>query len=101
MFDFKTIITSALTAIVVVVLSGLVGGTSSDSELGAAYRLPNSDVTAKSLASYNPSATSTMYSYSGAANVGGSVILEDTDAAGCTAISALNGTVSGVTVTCP
>ncbi len=45
--------------------------------------------------------TSTIYMYSKTAGFGGQIILEDVDAAGCTAISTLNGTVSGVTVTCP
>lgn len=100
MFDFKTIVTAALTSIVVVVLSGLVGGNQSD-QLGAAWRNPNSDFSAKSLSAYNPSATSTTYIYSGAANVGGAVIVEDTDAAGCSSIAALNGTVVSASVACP
>lgn len=41
MFDLKTILTSALTAVVVVVLAGLVGGNQSD-QLGASgTRFPN------------------------------------------------------------
>lgn len=102
MFDVKTIATSAITTIVVIValsVAGLVGG--NDQTLGAAYRMPNSDLSAKSLAAYNPSATSTTYVYSGGSSVGGKIILEDTDGAGCTGISALNGTVTGVTETCP
>lgn len=38
MFDFKTIATSAITAVVVVVLAGLVGG---NDQLGAGTRFPN------------------------------------------------------------
>ena len=51
----------------------------------------------------NPShtGTSTMYIYSPTAAFGGEVILEDSDGAGCTSITALNGTVTGITVTCP
>lgn len=99
MFDLKQILTSLIVSVVVVVGFGLVGG--NDDSLGAAYRMPNSDLSAKSLAAYNPSASSTAYIYSGAANVGGMVIVEDTDAAGCTSIGALNGTVVAATVTCP
>lgn len=99
MFDLKQILTAFIVSVIVVVGFGLIG--SNDDSLGAAYRLPNSDLSAKSLAAYNVTATSTVYLYSGAANTGGSVIVEDHDAAGCTAISALNGTVIGATVTCP
>lgn len=47
------------------------------------------------------SATSTIYMQSTAAGKGGTIILEDTDGAGCTEISALNGVLSAKTVTCP
>lgn len=47
------------------------------------------------------SATSTTFIYSTAAGKGGSIILEDVDAAGCTELSALNGVVSAAIVTCP
>lgn len=99
MFDLKQILTSFIISVVVVVGFGLIG--SNDDSLGAAYRMPNSDLSAKSLAAYNPTASSTVYVYSGLANTGGQVIVEDHDAAGCTAITALNGTVSGATVACP
>lgn len=46
-------------------------------------------------------ATSTQYVYSTHASRGGSIILEDVDAAGCTEITALNGTLTAQTVTCP
>lgn len=46
-------------------------------------------------------ATSTAYIYSTAAGKGGSIILEDVDGAGCTSVSALNGVLSAITVTCP
>lgn len=52
----------------------------------------------------NPSSTgtSTMYIYSNDAGVfGGEIILEDSDSLGCTALYALNGTITGTTVTCP
>lgn len=45
--------------------------------------------------------TSTLFLYSDTANFGGEIILEDSDGAGCTSITALNGTISGATVTCP
>jgi hypothetical protein len=47
------------------------------------------------------SATSTTFIYSTAAGKGGSIIMEDVDAAGCTELSALNGVVSAAIVTCP
>ena len=47
------------------------------------------------------SATSTAYIYSTTASIGGQIILEDADGAGCTGITALNGTLTSVTVTCP
>ena len=46
-------------------------------------------------------ATSTQYIYSTASGKGGVIILEDTDGAGCTEMSALNGVISAKTVTCP
>jgi hypothetical protein len=46
-------------------------------------------------------ASSTIYLFSSAASKGGSIILEDTDGAGCTEISALNGVLTAATVTCP
>ena len=45
--------------------------------------------------------TLTISSASTSPAVGGQIIVEDTDGAGCTAIYALNGTVIGETVTCP
>ena len=45
--------------------------------------------------------TSTIYIYSDTAGFGGEIILEDDDGAGCTSITVLNGTISGITVTCP
>jgi len=49
----------------------------------------------------NHTGTSTLYIYSDTAAFGGEIILEDHDAAGCTAIYTLNGTVIGTEVTCP
>lgn len=46
-------------------------------------------------------ASSTVYVYSTAAGFGGQVILEDTDAAGCTSIRTLNGVIVAATITCP
>ena len=45
--------------------------------------------------------TGSLYIDSTTASKGGRIVLEDTDGAGCTAITALNGTVSGTTITCP
>jgi len=45
--------------------------------------------------------TSTVNVISGSASSGGRIILEDTDAGGCSEISILNGTVISATVTCP
>jgi hypothetical protein len=50
---------------------------------------------------YKNTATSTAYIYSGSAGLGGRLILEDVDGAGCTEISALNGTLIGATKACP
>lgn len=47
------------------------------------------------------SATSSSYYYSSGSGKGGSVILEDSDGAGCTEVMALNGILSAITVTCP
>lgn len=48
-------------------------------------------------------ATSTVYvrNASTTATTGGRIILEDTDGAGCSQITILNGTVIAATVTCP
>lgn len=47
------------------------------------------------------SATSTLTISSGGSAVGGRIILEDMDGAGCSEIAILNGTVAAKTVTCP
>lgn len=111
MFDLKQILTSLVVSIVVVVGFGLVGG--NDQSLGVTgTRFPYGisadntspvagEVRGKTMTTYNSAATSSVYVYSGAANVGGQLIVEDTDAAGCTGIAALNGTVVAATVTCP
>lgn len=46
-------------------------------------------------------ASTTVYVFSGTPGYGGRIILEDPDGAGCTAITGLNGAVSGENVTCP
>lgn len=46
-------------------------------------------------------ATSTIYGFSTAAGKGATIILEDTDGAGCTEVYALNGVLTAQTVTCP
>lgn len=50
---------------------------------------------------YNSTATSSAYIYSGGAGLGGRLILEDTDGAGCTEVTALDGVLTAATVTCP
>jgi len=50
---------------------------------------------------HNDTATSTLFIDSGGAGLGGEIILEDTDGAGCTEITALDGTLTAQTVTCP
>ena len=50
---------------------------------------------------YNSAATSTTYIYSGGTGLGGRIILEDYDGAGCTSIVALDGTLTAATVACP
>jgi hypothetical protein len=45
--------------------------------------------------------TSTQYIYSKTAGFGGRIILEDSDAAGCTEVWALNGVLVAATITCP
>jgi len=46
-------------------------------------------------------ASSTVAISSGASGKGGSIIIEDTDGAGCSEISVLNGTLTTASVTCP
>lgn len=50
---------------------------------------------------YHPTATSTHYIYSGGAGLGGRVVMEDSDGAGCTEITTINGTLNVQTITCP
>jgi hypothetical protein len=109
MFDFKQIITSLIVALVVVIGAGLIGdnqsvggGTRFPSGLSADGTLPSTgEVRGTSMTTYNPTATSSTYVHSGASSVGGQLIVEDTDGAGCSAITALNGAVVVGTVTCP
>jgi len=49
----------------------------------------------------NQTATTTIVISSGAAAKGGRIILEDIDGAGCTEVSALNGALTAIVVTCP
>lgn len=50
---------------------------------------------------YDSTATSTAYINSGGSGLGGRIIIEDNDGAGCTAITTIDGTVNGATVACP
>lgn len=56
MFDLKTIVTASITAVAVVMLMGLVGGTNG---VGGETRFPNSNLSAKSFELNNGSATTT------------------------------------------
>lgn len=47
------------------------------------------------------SSTSTLYMTNSTASAGATIILEDTDGAGCTGITALNGILTAATVACP
>ena len=67
-----------------------------ESELGIGTSTP-----ATLLDVYNATATSSIYIYSGGAGLGGRAIFEDIDGAGCTEITALDGTLTAQTVTCP
>lgn len=50
---------------------------------------------------HNNTATSTVYVTSGGATLGGRIIIEDTDGAGCTELSTLNGVGTFAIVACP
>ena len=47
------------------------------------------------------SATTDLYIESGGAGLGGRIILEDTDGAGCTALTTLNGVLTAAIIACP
>ena len=49
----------------------------------------------------NITGTSTLYISSRSGTLGGRIVLEDSDGGGCTVISALDGTLTAATVTCP
>ena len=50
---------------------------------------------------YDASATSDFYIESGGAGLGGRIIIEDTDGAGCTALTTLNGVLTAAIIACP
>lgn len=50
---------------------------------------------------HNNTATSTLYITSGGTELGGEIIIEDIDGAGCTEITTLNGAITGKIITCP
>ncbi len=80
-------------------------GTSSPSRKlsvqGDFYSSATSTVTGLNVVPSGTVGTSTIYMYSKTAGFGGQIILEDSDAAGCTAVSALNGVLTASIVTCP
>jgi hypothetical protein len=103
MFDIKTIVTSLVVSIVVVLGAGLVSDNQAGGELGAITRMPNVDFVTKSLTASTTSttATSTISAMTRSATQGGVLILKDSDGSGCSSL-AMNGgaTVLG-TITCP
>jgi hypothetical protein len=50
---------------------------------------------------YNSTATSSTYIYSGGAGLGGRLILEDSDGAGCSSLTTLDGVLTVAVVACP
>ncbi len=50
---------------------------------------------------HNTTGSSTLYIKSGLANVGGRIVIEDLDGAGCSQLMVLNGTLTTRSVTCP
>lgn len=90
---FKTIATAAVTAIVVVVLSGLVGG--NQPGVGGATRFPNSDLQASSVK------TSGGDLYVGDSGATGCIVMQDSDDGGLSYVTILNGTLAATsTVSC-
>lgn len=99
----KTIVASALTALVVALgVVALVGGNQSE-ELGAITRMPNVDLVARNLVASTTvtTATGTVFITSKSATQGGEVVVKDADGSGCSAFGASNGTVVARTITCP
>lgn len=104
MFDIKTIVTSLVVSVLVVVGAGMVSDNQTDNApLGALSRMPNTDFVARSVTASTTSttATSTISVMGASATQGGQIIVKDTDALGCSSIAALNGTVISRTITCP
>ena len=50
---------------------------------------------------YDASATTTLYIESGGAGLGGRIIMEDSDGAGCSQLTVLNGVISSEVIACP
>lgn len=100
----KTIVASVITSAVIslVVFGVLVGGNQSEN-LGAVTRMPNVDLISKSLSASTTSttATSTVSVMGAAATQGGIIIIKDSDGSGCTQIWGRNGSTSTGVATCP
>lgn len=85
MFDIKTIVTAAVTAVVVVMLSGLVGDNQS---VGGSTRFPNSALEASSVK------TSGGDLYVGESGSTGCIVVRDSDDGGVSYVTLLNGTLT-------
>lgn len=103
MFDIKTIVTSLVVSVLVVLGAGLVGGNSQSDSLGAVTRMPNVDFVAKSLTASTTSttATSTVFVTTRSSTQGGQIILKDSDGAGCSSLAMNGGETVLSAVTCP
>lgn len=103
MFDIKTIVTSLVVSILVVIGAGLVSDNQTGDELGAVTRMPNIDLQAKSLTASTTSttATSTIYATTRSATQGGMIILKDSDGSGCSTLAMNGGSTVLSTITCP
>lgn len=77
MFDFKTIATAAVTAVIVVVLAGLVG----DDQLGSGTRFPNG-ISADSTSPSAGEVRGTTLTSTGAVSFGGAVTFDSTLSSG-------------------
>lgn len=94
MFDLRTVVTSGVTAVLVVLLMSMVGF-SNQPGAGGDTRFPNSNLSASSL----KSADGDLY----VGETGGTacLVLQDSDDGGSTYVTALNGTLTATsTVSC-
>ena len=93
MFNLKTIATAAVTAVLVVMLSGLVGG--NQSGVGGSTRFPNSDLEASSLKTTGGDMTI------GESGSTGCIVMRDSDDGDVSYVTILNGALDATsTVSC-